>query len=331
MTIPIINDQQGLRMAKAQWFFGRTVSLPASALADPKLKIRSKLILAAIAAIAGRSGRTKPISKGEIAAACGLPATNLARELRELVAAGWLEVSRQPGSSSIYRLNEPKPQAMDAGAVSKPDVPTTQPNTPNKLRMSDTRVTTCIGTVTKMEKHNNSWLVSFTLTDESTVSTIFPGVLNPCETGDSAHLYVREWQGRKIISGGFSTGVHWINHHPPVPVDLKTVEIVVSELDHYATPAGRVYVSIVGKSDTMQAKASFPETQVPREIEVGSLVRISRRDGGLMSPDITQNVFSGLPPVSQLEIAGESFIVESIGPQGTVACKRVAGAAFASR
>lgn len=294
-------------MAKTQWFSGRTISLPASALVDPKLKIRTKLILAAIAAVAGRNGRTKSISKGEIAAACGLPATNMARELRELVAAGWLEVSRQPGSSSIYRLKEPKPRPNNAVSVYgfKVKVPTTR----SEMKMSDARMTTCTGTVAKMEKHNNSWLVSFTLPDASSVSTIFLVATKPCEIGDTAKLDVREWNGRKNIAGGAACGVHWINHHPSSPIEFKVVEIVVSEFDRYATPAGHVFVSLLGKSDQLQAKASLPDAIVPKGIEVGSLIRISRRDGRLIVLDTD---LDEIDQPSRLEIAGDAYIIERL-------------------
>ena len=295
-------------MAKAQWISGRTISLPASALVDPKLKIRTKLILAAIAAVAGRNGHTKPISKGEIAAACGLPATNMARELRELVAAGWLEVSHQPGSSSIYRLKEPMPQAEDTKSVYKSEAPTTQSN----MKMLGAQMTTCAGTVAKMEKHNNSWLVSFSLPDASSVSTIFLVATRPCEIGDTAKVDVREWNGRKNIAGGAACGVHWISHHPSSPIELKVVEIVVSEFDRYATPAGHVLVSLLGKSDQLQAKASLPDAIVPKDIEVGSLIRISRRDGGLIVLDTGQNILDEIDRPSRLEIAGDAYIIERL-------------------
>jgi hypothetical protein len=313
-------------MTKAPWFSSPAISIPASALADPTLKLRTKVILASIAAIAGPDGRTRPISKGVIAAACGLPATNLARELRELASAGWLEVSHQPGSSSVYQLKEPHLKDDTMEPVRKSEVSCSRAMTlagaARRMsgRLAATPVTTRAATVVRVEDHDNSWLVSFSLPDNSTVSTIFQGGAKPCEIGDTANVDVRDWQGRKSIAGGAACGVHWVDHHPAPSTEIKEVELVVSELNRYATPAGRVFVSLLGRGEQFQAQASLPDTNVPRGIEVGSLIRISRRDGGLIAPDIHyRNILPERNLLPQLEFAGEAYVIERLS-QGRAAC-----------
>jgi len=327
-------SQTATATVTAPWFSSPAIALPASALADPSLKIRAKLILVSIASLAGADGSTAPLTKGAIAAACGLPATNLARELRELVAAGWLEVSRQPGASNVYQLHEPQvqPQSRNKPKVvaeavaaqhAMPDFAPLRPLQPGtdliplsklRSRVSSAQVTTSQATVSKVEKHDNSWLVSFAFEDDSAVSTIFLGAAKPCEIGDTATVDVRTWQGRRSIAGGAACGVRWIDHHPAPRAEFKVVDLVVSELNRYATPAGRVYVSLLGQSDQWHAKASLPETNVPKGIDVGSLIRISRRDGGLITPEFAgADCATGMMP--HLEIAGEGYVVQPVLPE----------------
>jgi len=220
------------------WFSGRAACIPLVALADTRLKTRTRLVLLALAALAGRDGRTGTLSKGEIAARCGLPATNLARELRELVAAGWLSVERQPGASSVYRLSLPPDLADEtdtappAGEARRAKTDASRPSrgprrktTPTVTADDATDGATSVAArilaqpvkVARMRRHGNSWLVSFTLDDRAMVSTIFPGPCQPCAPSDTAMLDVRNWRGRLSIAGGAAAGVHWLSHHPAQP------------------------------------------------------------------------------------------------------------------
>lgn len=287
-------------MAEAQWFSGDCGIVPLKALANPELKIRTKLVLASIASCAGPDGCTPAISKKTIASRAGLPATNLARELRELVESGWLEVERQPGANSAYRLRMP-------GEAKTRSYQTTQ-NLPVPVkataagRLADAPVTTQTGAVATVTRHGNSWLVAFALEDGSRVGTLFTDCDEPCKPGDTARIKVREWKGRKGIAGGAANGIQWLRHHPvPPPIEARSFELGVSGLKRFGTPAGRMYISFNAQGDMLRASAMLPEQQLPAGVADGARIRVSRSDGSLMTVGRKE---------SYLEISGNDYVIE---------------------
>lgn len=285
-------------MADTHWFSGDYGILPIEVLANPDLKIRTKLVLAAIASLAGPDGLTPAIGKKTIAARAGLPPTNLARELRELADSGWLEVRRQPGTNSIYRLRTPdargdSPQAQDvSGSI----------QLPAEQRLSDAPVVIRKATVAMVTRHGNSWHVAFVLEDGSRVGTIFTECDRPCEPGETANLKVREWKGRKGIAGGASGGIEWLVHKPvPSPIVARAFELVVSDLKRFGTPAGLIYASFAAAGDGITASAMLPEQQLPAGLVDGLRIRVARADGAVMT------VWRSEP---HLDIGGNGYVIE---------------------
>lgn len=272
-------------MNEIQWFSGDSAILPVAALENPDLKIRTKLVLAAIASHAGPDGLTPAIGKKAIAARAGLPATNLARELRELVESGWLEIRRQPGTNSVYRLKTP---GAAAPAVSE--------------RLADAPVSTREATVATVTRHGNSWHVAFTLEDGSRVGTIFTECDRPCEPGETARLKVREWKGRKGIAGGAAGGIEWIDHQPvPPPIEARSFELVVSDFKRFGTPAGLIYVSFKAAGDGITASAMLAEQHLPAGVADGARIRVSRGDGAPIAVWRSE---------AHLEIGGNGYVIE---------------------
>lgn len=289
---------RGPAQAEARWFSGPAILLPLAALADPALKVRTKLVLAAIASHAGPDGITPAIGKKAIAASAGLPPTNLARELRELVDGGWLEVRRQPGTNSIYRLRIPR--GRDGGAEARAEPGSAQ--MPAEQRLSDAPVVTRKATVAMVTRHGNSWHVAFTLEDGSRVGTIFTECDRPCEPGETAYLKVREWKGRKGIAGGAADGIEWIVHKPvPPPIVAKSFDLAVSDLKRFGTPAGLIYASFSAAGDGITASAMLAEQQLPAGLADGARIRVARADGAAMT------VWRSEP---HLDIGGNGYAIE---------------------
>lgn len=287
-------------MAEAQWFSGDYGVVPLKALANPDLKIRTKLVFASIASCAGPDGCTPAISKKTIAARAGLPATNLARELRELVESGWLEVERQPGANSAYRLRMPGAKTKQQPSQANFPVPVGKPTA--AARLADAPVVIQTGTVATVERHGNSWLVAFTLEDGSRVGTLFTDCDEPCEPGDTARIKVREWKGRKGIAGGAANGIQWMRHHPvPPPIEARSFELGVSGLKRFGTPAGRMYISFTAQGGSLRASAMLPEQQLPAGVTDGARIRVSRSDGSLITVGRKE---------SHLEISGNDYVIE---------------------
>lgn len=282
-------------MAETHWFAGDFGIVPIEVLADPDLKIRTKLVLAALASHAGADGRTPAISKKTIASRAGLPPTNLAREIRELVESGWLEVQRQPGANSIYRLKTPGARPRSAPEPASP-VPAPEE------RLADAPVISKIATVTMVARHGSSWHVAFSLEDDSRVGTIFTDCDKPCEPGDTANIKVREWKGRKGIAGGAANGIQWIRHKPvPPPIEAKSFELLVADFKRFGTPTGLIYVSFSAEGNEIKASAMLAERQLPADVTNGSRIRVSRSDGGLMTVGRVE---------AHLDISGNGFVVE---------------------
>lgn len=284
-------------MTDVRWFSGESAILPVAALANPDLKIRTKLVFAAIASLVGPDGLTPAIGKKAIAARAGLPATNLARELRELVESGWLEVRRQPGTNSIYRLKTPDVQGSSPRArAAEPDP------VPVEQRLSDAPVITRKATVAMVTRHGNSWHVAFSLEDDSRVGTIFTECDRPCEPGETAYLKVREWKGRKGIAGGAAGGIEWIDHKPvPPPIVAKAFDLVVSDLKRFGTPAGLIYASFNAAGAEITASAMLAEQQLPPGIGDGARIRVARADGAPITVWRSE---------AHLEIGGNGYVVE---------------------
>lgn len=284
-------------MADTHWFSGDYGILPIEVLANPDLKIRTKLVLAAIASLAGPDGLTPAIGKKAIAARAGLPPTNLARELRELVESGWLEVRRQPGTNSIYRLKTPDVQGGSPRAQAAEPAPL-----PAEQRLSDAPVVTRKATVAMVTRHGNSWHVAFSLEDGSRVGTIFTECDRPCEPGETAYLKVREWKGRKGIAGGAADGIEWIVHKPvPPPIIAKSFDLAVSDLKRFGTPAGLIYASFSAAGDGITASAMLAEQQLPAGLADGARIRVARADGAAMT------VWRSEP---HLDIGGNGYAIE---------------------
>jgi hypothetical protein len=289
-------------MTETQWFSGECGILPLKALANPDLKIRTKLVLASIASCAGPDGRTAAISKKTIASRAGLPATNLARELRELVDSGWLEVERQPGANSAYRLRMPGTKARQTIPVAPQQTMLVPVGPVPVLRLADAPIILQTGTVESVTRHNNSWLVVFLLDDDSRITSLFTECSQPCRVGETAHLRVREWKGRKGIAGGATNGIHWLRRHPlPPPIEARYFDLGVSQLRRFGTPAGRMYISFTAANDLLSASAMLPEQQLPTGVADGSRIRVSRSDGTLIS-------VAGNEP--HFEISGREFVIE---------------------
>lgn len=284
-------------MADTHWFSGDYGILPIEVLANPDLKIRTKLVLAAIASLAGPDGLTPAIGKKAIAARAGLPPTNLARELRELVESGWLEVRRQPGTNSIYRLKTPDVQGGSPRTQAAEPAPL-----PAEQRLSDAPVVTRKATVAMVTRHGNSWHVAFSLEDGSRVGTIFTECDRPCEPGETAYLKVREWKGRKGIAGGAADGIEWIVHKPvPPPIVAKSFDLAVSDLKRFGTPAGLIYASFRAAGDGITASAMLAEQQLPAGLADGARIRVARADGAAMT------VWRSEP---HLDIGGNGYAIE---------------------
>lgn len=276
------------------------LTVPIELLADPDLKIRTKLVFVALASYAGEDGCTPAISKKTIASRAGLPSTNLAREIRELVESGWLEVQRQPGTNSIYRLKTAGPNSHSTPAQALP----VQPSAVPEERLADAPVIAKIATVTMVVRHGSSWHVAFSLEDDSRVSTIFTDCDKPCEPGDTANIMVRAWKGRKGIAGGAANGIQWIQHKPvPPPIEAKQFELRVVNLQRFGTPNGLIYVSFSAEGNDIRASAMLAEHQLPAEVTNGSRIRVSRGDGCLMTVGRVE---------SHLDISGKGFVIELV-------------------
>lgn len=306
------------RQDKEQWFSGRGVLIPLAALADTRLKGRSKLVLAAIASFAGPDGRTPAISKSEIAAVAGVTATNLARELRELIQAGWLAVDHQPGANSVYRLAAPEGGGGVASAVPGSDLVvrprgglvksasggTAHRSVGDEDRLVDAPVFSRMAVVTAVAPIGRGSLVTFALDDGGQISTIFPDDAQPCQVGDTAQLQVRQWRQRMSIAGGSTSGVRWIAHRPGQRLpEAAAFDFLVSAVDRYATPSGLIFVSFVGEHSELRAVASVQEKFVPAGLANGMRIRVSRRDGALVcaTPGC---------PLPQLDIVSDKFRIE---------------------
>ncbi len=278
------------------------LTVPIALLADPDIKIRTKLVFVALASYAGEDGCTPAISKKTIASRAGLPPTNLAREIRDLVESAWLEVQRQPGTNSIYRLKTPGPEPEPQSSPEQ-DLPVRASAAPEE-RLADAPVIAKIGTVSMVIRHGSSWHVVFALEEDSRVSTIFTDCDKPCEPGDTANLNVREWKGRKGIAGGAANGIHWIKHKPvPPPIEARIFEMQVANFKRFGTPNGLIYVSFNAEGNEIRASAMLAEHQLPAEVTNGSRIRISRSDGRLMTVGRVE---------SHLDISGKGFVIELV-------------------